>query len=215
MGAREWLLEHPAIYAAWQAPFAAQKFAPVERALQDQDVRRVLDVGCGTGTNAGRFTRADYVGIDINERYLKVARSRYNGQFINADLRNADLSSFGSFDTVLVNSFLHHLADADVKNILAQVAGLLAAHGRVHILELVLPERTSLAWVMAQLDRGRYARPIGRWVELFSAAFEPVIAQPYLFGGKLWSMIYFQGRPIQDPQRGPHARGSRVGVARS
>lgn len=210
MGARERLLEHPAIYAAWQAPFAARKFAPVERALQDQDVRRVLDVGCGTGTNAGRFTGADYVGIDINERYLKVARSRYNGQFINADLRNADLSSLGRFDTVLVNSFLHHLADADVENVLVQLGVVLAAHGRVHILELVLPERKSLAWVMAQLDRGRYARPIGCWVDLFSAAFEPVVIQPYFFGGKLWSMIYFQGRPIQGSPR-----GTRIGVAGS
>ena len=75
MGARERLMEHPAVYAAWQAPFAAQKFAPVERALRAHDVRRVLDVGCGTGTNADRFKDADYVGVDINERYLEVARS--------------------------------------------------------------------------------------------------------------------------------------------
>ena len=55
-------------------------------------------------------------------------------------------------------------------------------------------ERKSPAWVMARLDRGRYARPVGRWHELFSAAFEPVVVEPYFFGGGLWSMIYFQGR---------------------
>ena len=194
MGIRERLFEHPAVYRAWQAPFAEEKFAPVERRLRDREIRRVLDVGCGTGTNANRFKNAEYVGIDINERYLRMARTRFGGQFIQADLTTADLSSLGTFDTVLVNSFLHHLADADVERILTRLTGSLAPDGRVHILELVLPERVSPAWIMARLDRGRYARAFDRWRDLFSAVFEPSIVEPYYFGGKLWSMIYFQGR---------------------
>jgi SAM-dependent methyltransferase len=194
VGARERLLEHPAVYSAWQAPFAAQKFAPVERWLRSHTVRRVLDVGCGAGTNAGHFAAVDYVGLDVNERYLRAARARYHGQFVKADLTNADLSSLGTFDMILVNSFLHHVADADVERILAQLAGLLAADGTVHILDLVLPERASLARMMARLDRGGYARPIERWRALFSAAFEPLHFEPYFFGGRLWSMVYFQGR---------------------
>lgn len=63
MRARDRLLEHPAVYRAWQAPFAAQKFAPVERWLRTHEVQRVLDVGCGAGTNAGRFDGVDYVGL--------------------------------------------------------------------------------------------------------------------------------------------------------
>ena len=194
MGAREWLLENPIVYSAWQAPFAASKFAPVERRLRDVTIRRVLDVGCGAGTNARRFANYDYVGVDINERYLEVARRRYRGRFINADLTVANLSGLGTFDTVLVNSFLHHVSNAHVERILAQIPPVLSAEGRVHILELVLPERLSMARVMAQLDRGRFARPIADWRRLFSAAFEPVVEEPYLFGGGLWSMVYFQGR---------------------
>jgi SAM-dependent methyltransferase len=194
MGAREWLFENPSVYAAWQAPFAASKFAPVERRLRDVTIRRVLDVGCGTGTNAGRFASYDYVGLDINERYLEVARRRYRGRFINADLTVADLSGLGTFDTVLVNSFLHHISDGDVERLLRQVPAMLSPDGRVHILELVLPPRLSMARVMAKLDRGRFARPLDHWHHLFSAAFEPVVVEPYFFGGGLWSMIYFQGR---------------------
>lgn len=193
-GARDRLLEHAGVYRAWQAPFAAQKFAPVERWLRRHAIRRVLDVGCGAGTNAGRFDAVDYVGIDINERYLQSARARFRGRFIHADLTTADLSSLGTFDMVLINSFLHHLADAEVEQILVQVAGLLIADGRIHILELVVPERKSLAWVMARLDRGRYARPLARWRELLGAAFEPDAIEPYFIGGRLWSMVHFQGR---------------------
>ena len=192
--ARDRLMEHPAVYAVWQAPFAAQKFAPVERQLRERPIRRVLDVGCGTGTNAGRFQNAEYVGLDINERYLQMARARYTGQFVQADLTKADLSSLGTFDTILVNSFLHHVPDEAVRQILSRLTRLLAADGRAHILELVLPPRMSPARIMARLDRGRYARPLERWRELFGEAFEPVISEPYTFGGGLWAMIYFQGR---------------------
>jgi SAM-dependent methyltransferase len=192
--ARDRLLEHPAVYRAWQAPFAARKFAPIERWLRDHEIRRVLDVGCGAGTNAARFAHVDYVGLDVNERYLEVARKKYRGRFVQADLTTADLSALGTFDMILINSFLHHVNDAEVERILVHAGGLLAAGGSIHILELVDPERPSLAWMMARLDRGRYARPVARWRELFTAVFEPETFEPYFFGGRLWSMVYFRGR---------------------
>jgi SAM-dependent methyltransferase len=192
--ARDRLMEHPAIYSVWQAPFAAQKFAPVERQLRLRQISRVLDVGCGTGTNAARFEHVEYVGLDINERYLQMARARYSGRFVQVDLTTADLSSLGTFDTILVNSFLHHVSDEAVRTILGRLTRALAPDGRVHILELVLPPRMSPARIMARLDRGRYARPIESWRGLFGEAFEPVITEPYTFGGGLWAMIYFQGR---------------------
>lgn len=195
----ERLLEHPAVYAAWQAPFVIQKFAPIERQICDQPIRRVLDVGCGPGTNAARFEHADYVGIDINERYLTIARSKYHGRFIQADLADVDISSLGRFDTIIVNSLLHHLSDSTVARILKQLQQILETDGRVHVLELVLPERPSLAKLMARLDRGQYPRSIDDWCGLFVAHFDPVLIEPYQFGGGLWAMVYFQGQPRHAP----------------
>jgi SAM-dependent methyltransferase len=189
----EQVLEHPAIYSQWQAPFAAQKFAPVERHIRHATIRRVLDVGCGPGTNAARFGGTAYVGVDINERYLTVARSKYSGQFVQADLATADLSHFGAFDVILVNSFLHHLPDMAVDRLLAQLATLLEPRGRVHILELVHPERRSLPSIMASLDRGRYARSVRAWTEHVERHFHPVVVEPYTFGLGLWAMVYLQG----------------------
>jgi len=194
IGARDRLLEHPAVYSAWQAPFAAKKFAPVERWLRSHPIRRVLDVGCGAGTNARHFSGVDYVGVDVNERYLEVARARFSGRFVQADLTSADLSSLGTFDMILANSFLHHVTDRDAERILAQLSPLLTPDGTIHILDLVLPPNKSLAWAMALLDRGAYARPVERWRSLFAAAFEPIAFEPYFYGGRLWSMVYFQGR---------------------
>ena len=191
----DWVLEQPAVYSAWQAPFASQKFAPLERRLGENPIGRVLDVGCGPGTNAGRFAAADYVGVDINERYLQIARATYGGRFIQADLECDDLSSLGVFDTIIVNSFLHHLDDDAVVRVLGQLHRLLNSDGRVHFLELVLPKRPSLARLMATLDRGRYARALDVWQAMFTSHFEPMVIEPYQFGCGLWAMVYFQGEP--------------------
>src|SRR6516164_2953035 len=137
------MLESPVVDATLQTPFVSSKFAPVERALADCNVRRVLDVGCGPGTNALRVSAAEYVGVDINDRYLQNARSKYGGRFVQADLTVSDLASFGAFDTILVNSFLHHLPDDAVRRVLRQLQQLVDTDGRVHVLELVLPEQPS------------------------------------------------------------------------
>ena len=188
------LMEQPWVYYLWQAPFADRKFRPVQQQLASTSPRRVLDVGCGPGTNATRFAGADYVGVDINEHYLEMGRTRYPGTFVQADLSSADLSHLGRFDVVLVNSFLHHLSDEGVEHILSRIPGLLAADGRVHILELVLPHRASLATLMARLDRGRYPRAVAAWITIFERHFDPVVVQPYMLGKWLWAMLYFQGK---------------------
>ena len=189
----DWVMEQAWVYKLWQAPFAETKFAPVQLALDTRPARRVLDVGCGPGTNASRFSHAEYVGVDINEKYLAVARSSHAGLFVQADLATADLSHLGRFDVILVNSFLHHLPDQAVDDVLRRIAGLLEPDGRVHILELVMPTGRSLASLMARLDRGRYARSVEAWETRFERYFEPVVVEPFMLGGWLWAMIYFQG----------------------
>lgn len=189
----EWILEHPTVYAAWQAPFQRQKFAPVDRQMKQQRIRRVLDVGCGPGTHAPRFAHAEYTGVDLNARYLAVARKKYRGRFLQTDLQTADLSALGTFDTILVNSVLHHLPDDAVRRTLRQLQRLLDPDGRVHVLELVLPERRTLARLMARLDRGRFARPLAAWRELLDSHFEPLLVEPYEYACGCWAMVYFQG----------------------
>ena len=126
MRVRDRLLEHPAVYSAWQAPFAAEKFAPVERGFAIGEIRRVLDVGCGTGTNAARFDGIDYVGLDINERYL-ADRARQIPRPLH-DCRSDD-------GRLLIARHVRHdpreqlsssCPDADVERILAQLARLLS-----------------------------------------------------------------------------------------
>ncbi|RMH13127.1 MAG: class I SAM-dependent methyltransferase [Gemmatimonadetes bacterium] len=197
MSLKDRLLERTWVYRAWQAPFQAQKFAPVRRHNDLTAVRRVLDVGCGPGTNTGHFLHADYLGIDINPRYVEAARRRWGRDFLAADVTRYEVGH-GGFDFILANSFFHHIDDADTDRILAHLATLLAPDGHVHVLDLVLPPGPSPARMLAKLDRGDHPRPLERWREIFSRHFRPVVFEPYplgVLGVTLWSMVYFKGAP--------------------
>ena len=50
-----YLLEQTPVYSLWQAPFAAEKLAPLLAHNDLGRVRRVLDVGCGPGMNTHLF----------------------------------------------------------------------------------------------------------------------------------------------------------------
>jgi SAM-dependent methyltransferase len=190
------ILERTFVYRMWQAPFAEQKFAPVIANNDLSRVRRVLDVACGPGTNANHFAHTGYLGIDVNERYIRDARRRYGRDFVAADVLDPNAVSGDQFDFVLVNSFLHHLDSGEVVKILSRLRETLSEDGSIHILELVLPEKRSIARLLAQWDRGKFARPLPEWRRIFNELFEPVLFFPYslTMGPNLWNMVYFKGK---------------------
>jgi SAM-dependent methyltransferase len=185
-------------YRLWQAPFAHQKFAPVLRHNDVARARRVLDVGCGPGTNTAYFGTADYLGLDLNDAYLAYARRRYGRRFLTTDVCQYAGEDDGRFDFILVNSFLHHVDDAAAEDILRRLGRLLDPQGFVHILDLVLPGERGLARFLARNDRGAFARFSDRWQAMFENVFRAVVFEPYCLtvgGVVLWHMVYFKGAP--------------------
>jgi len=190
-------MEHTLAYRLWQAPFAEQKLVPVFRHNDLTRVRRVLDVGCGPGTNTPHFAGTDYLGLDFNEGYIDYARARYGRDFITADVTKYRVSESERFDFVLCNSLFHHIDTANVRRILEHLATLLTEDGHVHILDLVLPKEPSIGRFLARMDRGEFPRPLEEWREIFTGAFEPVVFEAYpvgVAGVTLWNMIYFKGK---------------------
>jgi SAM-dependent methyltransferase len=191
------IMENTHFYRLWQTPFAEKKFAPVLANNDLQEVRRVLDVGCGPGTNARYFAHTDYVGLDRNVGCIEYARKHYRGNFIVADATKYRVDPDQRFDFILVNSFLHHIDTSNAASILSHLGTLLTDDGHVHILDLVLPERWSIPRALARLDRGDFPRPLQDWLEIVSGVFEPAVLQSYKlgwFGVALWDMVYFKGR---------------------
>ncbi len=78
---------------------------------------RVLEIGCGLGTDGARFAGAgaDYTGIDLTEAAVELARQRFElfdlqGTFRTADAENLDFAD-QSFDVVYSHGVLHHTPD--------------------------------------------------------------------------------------------------------
>jgi 2-polyprenyl-3-methyl-5-hydroxy-6-metoxy-1,4-benzoquinol methylase len=78
--------------------------------------KSVLEIGCGLGTDATNFARAGarYVGVDVSEVSLELARKRFEifgltGEFIfsNAETLPAQLAA-DSFDLVYSFGVIHH-----------------------------------------------------------------------------------------------------------
>ena len=211
MAAPNEVLSRPLSYRLWQAPFAESKFAPVLANNDLAGVRRVLDVGCGPGTNTHHFAGVDYLGIDLNERYVDYARRLTGRDFEVADATEFTVDAGERFDFVLINSFLHHIPDDAVRRLLEHLATVLTDDGHIHVMELVLPAHASAGRLLARLDRGDFARPLEDWRLLLAESFEPVVFDPYRLGATwtarttLWNMVYFKGRPRAD-----HAAGARA-----
>jgi SAM-dependent methyltransferase len=190
-------LEQPFFFNLSQLPFSRQKFARILGHNNLKQVRAVLDVGCGPGTNAPRFAYAKYLGIDINDRYIQLARERYHRDFLVADVTTSDAIPSGSYDFILVNSFLHHIDTSDAQRVLSRASEFLTTDGHLHSVELVLPEKTGIPRWLALHDRGKFPRSLSTWREIFTDKLETVIFEPFAIrhlGQTIMELVYFKGR---------------------
>jgi len=78
---------------------------------------RVLEVGCGLGTDGAQFAEAgaDYTGVDLTDAAVELAQKRFTlfqlpGKFQTADAENLDFPD-DSFDLVYSHGVLHHTPD--------------------------------------------------------------------------------------------------------
>ena len=79
--------------------------------------KRVMEIGCGLGTDAVSFARAGaiYTGVDLTERSIELVRRRFAFENLQGDLRVADAENLPfadeTFDLVYSHGVLHHTPD--------------------------------------------------------------------------------------------------------
>jgi SAM-dependent methyltransferase len=75
---------------------------------------KVFDIGCGPGDILEYLPPVDYVGFDINPKYIEAAQHRFGGRgrFFCGDVGLSSLDEgAGTFDLALVTGVVHHLDD--------------------------------------------------------------------------------------------------------
>jgi SAM-dependent methyltransferase len=99
---------------------------------------KVLEIGCGLGTDGAQFAKAgaDYTGIDLTQAAVDLARRRFElfnlpGTFRVADAERLDFPD-NSFDLVYSHGVLHHTPDT--AGAVREVHRVLRPGGRAEIM---------------------------------------------------------------------------------
>jgi ubiquinone/menaquinone biosynthesis C-methylase UbiE len=132
---------------------------------------RSLDLGCGPGAFADLFDGDDYVGVDLNARYIDHARRTRKGAFLVGDARRVELPD-GRFDQVLIFGLLHHLPDEDVRAVLKECRRLLAPGGRILAIEDIpaISRLNLIGHLIHHVENGEHIRPADEYRRLYGEA---------------------------------------------
>ncbi len=134
--------------------------------------KSTLDLGCGTGFLRDYLPDSDYLGVDLNPRYIAAARAKRGPcfQVWNA-LAVADLPR--RFDRIVCIGLLHHLDDEQVRTVLAGCRTRLDPGGELYVLDALRPgSRNPLGRALRASDNGDFVRPQADWDRLFRSELD-------------------------------------------
>lgn len=153
------------------------RVAYAEQYLKARPGERVLDLGCGPGDVLSSLPDCDYVGVDVEPRYIDAARRRYGGRgaFRCMPLADFVLEAPRSFDLVMANGVLHHLDDPQADALLGLAAQAMKDGGRTVTFDgCYVPGQSRIAKTLLGWDRGKFVRREADYLRLAKAHFGDV-----------------------------------------
>lgn len=115
--------------------------------------KRVLEIGCGIGSDAEEFAKAgaEYVGIDLSEQSVILSRNRFNVLGLEGEFHVKDASKsfadLGTFDLVYSYGVIHHFPGIDT--IISNVNEVLVPGGEFRFMVYA-----KNSWKYAMIQKG-------------------------------------------------------------
>lgn len=133
---------------------------------------RTLDLGCGPGAFSDLFEKGDYVGADLNSRYIDYARKHRKGTFVVADARRLELPD-QRFDQILIFGLLHHLSDEVVRDVLSECHRLLVPGGHALVIEDIpaISKLNLIGHLIHNVENGEHIRAADEYRKLYQERF--------------------------------------------
>jgi len=136
----------------------------------------VLDLGCGTGALAKMFPPSSYLGFDLDEPSIFLAkRLNPNYKFKVADCTSPNLGK-QKFDFILVSGVIHHLDDKGFKKTMMVIKTHLKPKGTTLLIEAVPPiyNWNILGKFIRSHDQGKHIRNLSSYVSQIQNYFRIV-----------------------------------------
>jgi len=116
---RFWLT-FPKVFEPIQNFFNGNFFFVLAKKLKKYPTNKVLDIGCGAGSFLTAFNPKQYLGIDINQALIVLAKKLYfkNKVFSFVHVDALKFIPSQHFDLVVLVSMTHHLSNQQLKKLL-------------------------------------------------------------------------------------------------
>jgi len=136
---------------------------------------RVLDFGCGVGSNSTLFHHDDYIGVEVDESRVLSSRLKYPAsKFEKIPFISTlnDKIPFGdnSFDIIFISLCLHHIDSDTCKLLFKEFSRLLNENGKIIGVEpCILSKKYFSNVIMNVIDAGDYILPIEEYKQIYSS----------------------------------------------
>jgi ubiquinone/menaquinone biosynthesis C-methylase UbiE len=152
---------NPSIYQAIIRPkFAIKKY--IKNVIQkefDFNDKKVLDFGCGTGSNSFIFESKDYLGVDVDESRINFANKAFPQYTFKVIKDNTLPTEDNSLDYICIFAVIHHIPDNIFQEYIKEFKRVLKTDGKIVIIEPVLSDSHKFSnWFMKTFDAGEYIR---------------------------------------------------------
>jgi 2-polyprenyl-3-methyl-5-hydroxy-6-metoxy-1,4-benzoquinol methylase len=174
------LLSSPQLYRITQNFFGRKKGYQIllNEYMILKEGNSVLDIGCGTADIVDFFpANINYVGFDINSRYIEYAQAKYKDKvkLFCKRVSEADAVTLEKFDYIISLAVVHHLNDEEAIDLYRLGMGLLKPEG---IMIIIDPTRNNsdsfIAKLLTNHDRGEHIRFPNQYEQIAKKVFPKV-----------------------------------------
>jgi SAM-dependent methyltransferase len=147
--------------------------------IRPKENDKILDIGCGTADILLHLPRVEYVGIDVNQAYIRHAKNRFRGRgiFLSAKIDREMIQEFSlsEFDIALATGVVHHLNDDEAMQLFEVASAVLKPGGRLITLDgCYVKEQSLITRFILSRDRGKYVRTKDEYLSLASKSFKNI-----------------------------------------
>ena len=172
------VLSVPAIYTWFQRVVRGNGYVIyANEHVRAESGDKILDIGCGTGEILKHIPHVEYLGFDMDEKFVRAAQHAYGhrGTFLCQEVGKDTIDNPATFDIVCASGVLHHLNDDEALELFRLAQKALKPRGRLITLDGCFTEGQSiLGRITLAIDRGQFVRNEDEYIGLAAQVFKKV-----------------------------------------